>query len=140
MTAGRKLFDGKDEKEVVSKLQEYFMIGYTDEQACLLTGISRSALDRYEKINSEFRDKKHLWKKDTLLYAKNNIRKKILAGDIDISKWYLERKCKEEFGANVKIHGEMINQNINYEPELTLEQKEQLEKEIEAIRDVNGLE
>ncbi len=65
--AGGKLFEGKDEKETLSKLKEAFSIGAGDEEAALYAEISVEALSRYQKRHPGFcREKAMLRKKPTL--------------------------------------------------------------------------
>ena len=89
--AGRKLFDGKDAKLVVAKLERMFAAGATDEESCLYAGISRSALDRYVDDHPKFRDRKELLKHSPALKARINLNR-FLGNCIDTDKWYLERR------------------------------------------------
>lgn len=50
--------------------------------------------------------------------AKINIAKTMEKGDVELSKWYLERKARDEFGNNQKIE----HSGVDGEP-LTLEIK-----------------
>lgn len=93
--AGRKLFDGKDEVLVVTKLEEAFAIGCTDEEACFYAEISRSALFRYMEDNEEFRNRRNALKQKPILKAR-----KTLYDDLDkpdSAMWFLERKLRDEF-------------------------------------------
>lgn len=83
--------------EVVAKLEEAFMYAFSDAEACLYANISKNALYDYCQRNPEFTNRKELLKKKPNIKAKLNILKGINSGDIDDSKWWLERKSKEEF-------------------------------------------
>jgi len=98
---GRKLFDGKDEGEILSKLEAAFSLGCTDEEACIEADISTSALYRYEEENPEFRQRKKLLKSKLITKARKSVAKGIeenpkLAWD------YLKRKKPGEFGLETK--------------------------------------
>lgn len=96
INSGRKLFDGKNEKMVVQKLTDYFRIGLSDEEACKLAGISRSALNNYCKKNPDFYTEKRLLKDNIRIRAKIVIADEITKNkNVQISKWYLERKDPE---------------------------------------------
>jgi hypothetical protein len=83
--------------ETVKKLEYGFLKGLTDEQCCLFAGISKQALYDYCHIHPEFTDRKELLKQQPSVQAKINIVEGIEQGDPDLSKWYLERKNKDEF-------------------------------------------
>lgn len=102
--AGRKVFDGKDQKDVVSKLEAAFASGATDKEACVYAGISRSALFRYEEENPEFRNRKLQLKAYPVLQARQTVVKAITT-DPNLAFKYLERKLPNEFGAKVKVEG-----------------------------------
>lgn len=90
-------------KEVVSKLEYGFLKGLTDEQCCLYAGISKQALYDYCHAHPEFTDRKELLKHNPSVQAKINIAEGIENGDIDTSKWYLERKEKKEFSTKQEL-------------------------------------
>lgn len=78
-------------------------MGYSDEEACLLAEIDPATLYRYCQKNKSFASKKELLKRKPVLTAKRNIVKALEAGDVDISKWLLERKAKEEFNPKYSV-------------------------------------
>lgn len=83
--------------EVIQKLEEAYAIDSTDLEACLYAGIGKSTLYNYQEANPEFVDRKALLKKSLTLKSKINISKSINKGDINDSKWYVERRAKDEF-------------------------------------------
>lgn len=98
---GRKLFDGKDEKVVVKKLEEAFAIGTSDKEACFYAGISTGALYDYQKKNPDFLKRKKELKQKPVLKARRT-----LFNDLDkpeTAKWFLERKRRKEFGPKTTI-------------------------------------
>lgn len=77
------------------KLEELFVRGLSDEEACLLADIGTSTLYDYCRDNPQFSERKELLKQRVKTRAKFNISKAIEDGDVDLSKWYLERRDKD---------------------------------------------
>ena len=100
-------------ESVVRKLEEGFLLSFSDSEACLFAGISTTSLYKYCVENPEFAERKELLKKKTGMKAKKNISEAINDGDEDLSRWWLERKCKDEFSTkqdvDVTTKGESIN-------------------------------
>ncbi|KKQ73710.1 MAG: hypothetical protein US96_C0055G0009 [Candidatus Woesebacteria bacterium GW2011_GWB1_38_5b] len=90
-------------EEVLVKLKEAFMFDATDKEACIWAGIGEASLYRYQAENSEFREQKEAWKQNPVLKAKVTIYNNL--NNVDIAKWYLERKAKNEFGTRQEITG-----------------------------------
>lgn len=97
--------------EMVNKLEYGFLKGLTDEQCCLFAGISKQTLYDYCHNHPEFTDRKELLKQNPTVKAKINIAEGIENGDEDLSKWYLERKSKDEFSLkqDVSVSGNVNN-------------------------------
>ncbi|HAU65852.1 MAG: hypothetical protein A2017_17740 [Lentisphaerae bacterium GWF2_44_16] len=98
---GRPLFDGKNENEVIAKLQYAFSIGSTSSEACNFADISTDSLYRYCRKYPEFRDKIRLLQTTPTLMARMTIFKAIQMGDVKTALWYLERKRPQEFSPRV---------------------------------------
>ena len=80
---------------VVAKLEEGFLMGFTDREACLYADINPATLYRFCEENKDFSERKELLKENLKMIAKQNIKKGITGGDRPLSQWYLERKDKE---------------------------------------------
>lgn len=97
--------------EVVNKLEELFFYGHTDEEACLLAGITRQTLNDYQHKHPEFIDRKQALKQNPSALARKVIFDAIDKGDKDMAKWYAERKMKDEFSTkqenDIKLAGEV---------------------------------
>ena len=93
--------------EVLSKLEYGFMKGLTDAECCLYAGICKQALYDYCNKNPEFTDRKEDLKKQPSVKAKLNVTEAIDNGDIDLSRWYLERKNKDEFSLKHEIKADV---------------------------------
>lgn len=98
---GRPLFDGKNENDVVAKLECAFSMGATVKEACCLAGISTDSFYRYSKKYPEFRNKIEVLQSKPILLARTVIFNGLLGGDVNLAKWYLERKRPQEFSPRV---------------------------------------
>ena len=88
--------------EVVTKLEQAFSMGCTDEEACLFADISRMSLQRYQEAHPSFRDRKALLKQKLVLKARSVIAEALNRKDENTAKWYLERKRKDEFSQKIE--------------------------------------
>lgn len=88
------------------KLEGAFADGASDEMACFLANISEATMYNYQKEHPEFLERKRFLKDQVKFQAKKNIREKIANGDIETSKWFAERKMKDEgFSVRTEITG-----------------------------------
>lgn len=81
--------------ETLAKLEEGFLMGFTDREASLFAGINPSTLYRYCEDNPEYSERKELLKENVKMIAKKNIYTEIGAGDKQLSQWYTERRDPE---------------------------------------------
>ncbi len=88
--------------DTVHKLERAFAIGCTVEEACYLSGVSRSAYYKRIEQDKYFMDKMERAKLFMIIQARHTVCTAIRKGDIKTSMWYLERKRKEEFTTNDK--------------------------------------
>ena len=112
----------KMNNKIVEKLEEWFAMWFTDLEACLYAWISKDVLYNYIKKNPNFKDRKELLKHQPKLKAKMNITKSINQWDKNDSKWYLERKSKDEFS----LKQEIDQTTKTVEVELTENQKKKI--------------
>jgi hypothetical protein len=83
-------------KATLGKLREAFLLGCSDQEACLLANINPDTLYAYQKENTEFSEQKQTLKLNPVLKARQTI-----FNNLDNPKtamWYLERRAKTEFG------------------------------------------
>ena len=90
-------------KKILQKLEQGFLYGLSDREACLYADIAPSTLYNYCNEHPEFSERKEELKNRPKIRAKLNIVRAMEKGDVDVSKWYLERKAKDEFGNSQKI-------------------------------------
>lgn len=90
----------------------------------------RSILERIPELEEELKSLKDSPK----ALAIKNIHAKMNEGDVDTSKWYLEKKMKEEFGNKV------LNENINIDiEEVSEEEKENILNQLRGEQnDIRG--
>lgn len=79
------------------------MKGFTDVEACLYVGIAPATLYNYCSDNPDFLEEKEYLKEQPKIKAKMNLEEAINNGDKDISKWYLERKSRNEFSLKQEL-------------------------------------
>ncbi len=94
MTAGRPTVMTTD---IIAKLEEAFLHGASDKEACSFVGIGNTTLYDYCQANPEFSERKEALKDMIKYRARVNISEAITKGDKTLSQWYLERKVKDEF-------------------------------------------
>ena len=94
-------------QEMVSKLEYGFLKGLSDAECCLYAGICKQTLYDYCAKHPEFADRKEALKKQPSVKAKLNVTDAIDQGDVDLSKWYLERKNRDEFSLKQTIEADL---------------------------------
>lgn len=99
--------------EILAKLESGFKIGLNDAEACAYADIDPATLYRYQDKHKKFCKQKEQWKKNPIAKAKNTIYKNL--DDPQTAKWYLERKCKDEFSTKQEVS--TTNTNIDIKDE-----------------------
>lgn len=92
-------------EEVVQKLEEAFLLGCSDLEACFYADIAKQTLYSYQEAHPEFKDRKEELKANPVFLA----RKSVVDGvkiDADLALKYLERKCKDEFSTKSESRNE----------------------------------
>lgn len=108
---------------VLNKLEDFFLRGLSDREACLLADISPQTLYNYCYKHPEFLERKEILKQRVKIRAKLNISNAIEKGDIDISKWYLERRDEDFKAKQAVTHSANIGiRHNNPFDELTVEE------------------
>ena len=96
--------------DMIGKLELLFAKGLSDREACLIADINPTTLYDYCNTHPDFKERKELLKERPKTTAKLNVAEAIENKDIELSKWYLERKAKDEFSTKQTIDGDL---NIN---------------------------
>lgn len=116
--------------DVLRKLEDGFIKGLSDREACLYADIAPSTLYDYCKQQPAFSERKELLKNQVKVQAKLNVAEEVNNGNIDLSKWYLERKAKDEFSLKQEVeHSGGMNNTVS---ELTPEERK---KRIEELKE-----
>lgn len=97
--------------DVLKKLQEAFLMGATDIQACQAANISRRTFYLFIKEHPDFRDTVEEMRENVTQKAKQLVGDIIINGSdkiseserLNLTKWYLERKAKDEFGEQKEV-------------------------------------
>lgn len=90
-------------REVLQKLEYAFVHGLSDREASIYAGISKSTLYNYCKKHPEFLDQKEDLKSGVKMRAKLNVAEEIDKGNLELSLWYLEHKCRDEFSTRQEV-------------------------------------
>jgi len=87
--------------DTVKKLEEAFLMGCSDLEACLFADISKQTLYTYQDKNPEFIDRKRILKQNPVMVARQSVLKE-MREDGNLAMKYLERKNKAEFGTRTE--------------------------------------
>lgn len=87
--------------EVLKALRQAFLVGATKEEASHYAGISKVTLYTYIENNPEFLNDIEAWTSEPILKAKTTLAKSL--SEPLHAKWYLERRAKKDYGANVDV-------------------------------------
>jgi hypothetical protein len=78
--------------ETLSKLEEAFLLGCTDLEACFAADIGETTLYRYIEANPEFRDRKEALKQNPVWKARGVIMDALEAKDVATANKIIDRK------------------------------------------------
>ena len=92
---------------IVGKLEYGFMKGLNVTECCHYADISRTAFYDYCEKNPEFSDRIEELKSNPSTKAKLNVVEAIENGDTDLSKWWLERKNRDEFSTKQEVSADV---------------------------------
>jgi hypothetical protein len=116
---------------VVSKLEVAFSVGANVTEACLVAAISRDTYYDFIKKMPMIADRfKELQQKPILAAKKRVVDAIVEDNDTATARWYLERRCKDEYGQHQKL-----DMRIENKPPMTAgEVAEALNKLIEVSK------
>jgi len=81
----------------VHKLEQAFIIGCSVEEACIVSGVSRSAYYKQLERDPDFTDRMAYFQALPVLVARYTVMKSIHEGNVKSAMWFLERKRRAEF-------------------------------------------
>ena len=92
--------------ETIARLEDGFLKGMTDKEACLYADIAMATLYNYGEKFPDFLERKEMLKENVKLHARINIAENIIEKkDKLLSQWFMERKVKDEFSLRNEITG-----------------------------------
>lgn len=100
--AGRKQFDGKNEKMVIAKLEECWALGASDAEAAFFAEISPTALSRYLETHPAISQRKEALKLSPVLAARRCLVEAVKT-DPELALKYLERVKRDEFSLKFEV-------------------------------------
>lgn len=100
--------------KIKEKISDIMRDDPTVDEICLRAQISRQFYYNLRKLDPEWTAQIDLYRAQPKAHARAVIIDSIKSGDVDTSKWYLERKAKNEFGKDNKDVGQ-INITITSE-------------------------
>lgn len=89
--------------EIVSKLELAFKNDFNISQACDYANISRDTYYKWLEEKRGFSDKMEAAQSHLIRKAKINLANAIEAGNIETSKWVLERRAKDEYSSRQDV-------------------------------------
>lgn len=89
----------------LGKLEQAFAYDSSIEEACFYADINPDTYYAYVKAHPEFSERVKALRNRPVLDARQKVVSSIKA-DVKVAQWYLERKAKKEYGANVDITSE----------------------------------
>lgn len=93
----------KQTPEVISKLEQAFAIGSSTREACFFAGISESTYYQWCKDNPSLMERMKLLKQKPVLKSRQVVMTALNNNDVATARWYLERKCKDEFSQRSEV-------------------------------------
>lgn len=84
--------------EIVRKLEAALRDGFNVSEACLVSGVSRTAYYERKAADEAFADKMELAQKYVTIRAKKVVIQAIDDGNFNAAKWWLEHRERDEFG------------------------------------------
>ena len=116
--------------ETIAKLEQVFALGGTDAEACMYAGITTMTLNKFQRDNPDFLEKKNALKEKPILKARQTIIQNL--DTFHGAAWYLERKKRDEFANQQIIKSTNLNINTNLvEMDKYQDLKEKYERELE---------
>ena len=104
--------------EIVGKLEAAWSRGASDKLACSFAGINPDTLYEYLKRFPKYTERRDQLKSNLVMKALDNVQNGLIKGDLDLSRWYLERRCRDEFSTRQEFAGVADKPLVN--PDLAL--------------------
>src|SRR3990167_2767586 len=102
---------GWDKKTISELLEPKFRLGYSIEKACNSIGLAPTTFRTWLEDDEVLRRKVIAWQSEISDTAIKNLKIRVEGEDSEVSKWWLERKEKDEFGQRVSTENKNVNIN-----------------------------
>ena len=99
-------------EQVIAILEEAFLEGHTDREACLIANIDPATLYRYCKENPDIAIRKEELKENQFVVARKTLMKGVKANP-ELALKFLERKKKDEFSTKQEVDVTSNGQSIS---------------------------
>lgn len=119
------------EEKNVKLLEQAFLRDLNVSQIACYLNVSRQTIYNWQEEFPELFDRLEGLRNQATVWAKDNILHAIEKGDLNTSKWYLEKKEKADFGNSLDIttQGEKVGQPLSES-----DKKELLTKALETLK------
>lgn len=87
----------------VKKLEEAFLMGCTDTEACVYADITRQTLYNYEEKHKGFIDRKETLKQNPFMKARGVILEALEEGDVNTAHKVIDRKEGSKVSVDAKV-------------------------------------
>ncbi|MDM7461435.1 MAG: hypothetical protein P3X24_007285, partial [bacterium] len=91
-------------RETYDVLIRALRFGHSRESSCAIAGISRSAFYARLRAEERFREKVEQAEALGISAAETCVLEAIRGGDAKSAKWWLERRCRQVYGAKAEVH------------------------------------
>ena len=95
--------------EVIRKLEDAFIAGCTDLEACCYASVSKTALYEYCQKNDEFAERKETLKNQPLMQSRFIVQRALLDGDLNTANRVIDRKEGQKIKQDITSGGKQIN-------------------------------
>lgn len=93
---------------VLNKLRQAFSYGCTDNEACVVAGISQETFYNYLKVDKSFLQERDELRLRPIISARQMIVKNI-PNDLAHARWYATKKLSQEFGDKMNIEHTVVH-------------------------------
>ncbi len=94
-----------DQDKVAEVLAPFLKLGYSVTKACKISGIRHQTVSEWLKNDEELRLKFESWQAMPDVKARQNVVAGLEQGSVDLSKFWLERREKEDFSLRQETTG-----------------------------------
>jgi hypothetical protein len=98
-----KAYTKEQREEIIGSLQPYLTLGYDLKNACILAQVTYETVWEWVNKDNALLIRIKAWQNMINAKARQNVAKEINEGDVQESKWWLERRDKKDFSTRTDI-------------------------------------